>query len=57
MPELGEDFVRGLQDYTAGDPMREGVRWTHLTQPEMGERVTAAGTPVSRTGVKDLLRP
>jgi len=56
MPELGENFVRVLQDYTAGDPMREGVRWTNLTQQEIGERLTAAGTPVSRTVVKDLLR-
>jgi hypothetical protein len=36
--------------------MREGVRWTNLTQQEIGERLTAAGTPVSRTVVKDLLR-
>jgi hypothetical protein len=56
MPELGENFVRVLQDYTAGDPMREGVRWTNLTHQESGERFTAAGTPVSRTVVKDLLR-
>jgi hypothetical protein len=56
MPELGANFVRVLQDYTAGDPMREGVRWTNLTQQEIGERLTAAGTPVSRTVVKDLLR-
>lgn len=48
--------MRVLQDYTAGDPMREGVRWTNLTQQEIGERLTAAGTPVSRTVVKDLLR-
>lgn len=56
MPELGENFLGVLQDYTAGDPMREGVRWTNLTQQEIGERLTVAGTPVSRTVVKDLLR-
>jgi hypothetical protein len=53
---LEEHFLRVLQDYTAGDPMREGVRWTNLTQKEIGERLAAAGTPVSRTVVKYLLR-
>lgn len=55
MPELETNFLRVLQDYTAGDPMREGVRWTNLTLAEIGERVAAAGTPVSRTVVKALL--
>jgi Rhodopirellula transposase DDE domain len=56
MPELEAHFLRVLQDYTAGDPMREGVRWTNLTQKEIVERLAAAGTPVSRTVVKYLLR-
>jgi Rhodopirellula transposase DDE domain len=56
MPELEENFLRVLRDYTAGDPMREGVRWTNLTVKEIVGRLAAAGTPVSRTVVKDLLR-
>ena len=55
MPELETNFLRVLQDYTAGDPRREGVRWTNLTLAEIGERLAAAGTPVSRTVVKALL--
>jgi len=45
-----------LRDYTAGAPMREGVRWTTLTRKEMGERLAEGGTPVSRAVVKALLR-
>lgn len=56
MPELEENFLRVLQDYTAGDPMREGVRWTNLRVKEIVGRLAAAGTPVSKTVVKDLLR-
>jgi Rhodopirellula transposase DDE domain len=56
MPLLEENFLRVLRDYTAGDPMREGVRWTNLTREEIAERLAEAGTPVSVTVVKQLLR-
>ena len=45
-----------LRDYTAGDPMREDVRWTNLTRAEIAQRLKDAGTPVSVTVVKQLLR-
>jgi Rhodopirellula transposase DDE domain len=48
--------LRVLGDYTAGDPMRDHVRWTNLTQQEIVERVAAAGTPVSKTVITSLLR-
>jgi hypothetical protein len=53
---LEENFLRVLRDYTAGDPMRDTVRWTNLTEKEIGERLATAGTPVSVTVVKYLLR-
>jgi Rhodopirellula transposase DDE domain len=56
MPQLEENFLWVLRDYTAGDPMREGVRWTNLTREEIAERLAEAGTPVSVTVVKRLLR-
>src|SRR5512135_3305157 len=56
MPQLEENFLRVLRDYTAGDPMREGVRWTNLTRAESAQRLKEAGTPVSVTVVKQLLR-
>src|SRR5262249_28664919 len=55
MPELEEHFLQVLQDYTAGDPMQEGVRWTNLTLKEIGARLAVTGTPVSRPVVKELL--
>jgi hypothetical protein len=56
MPQLEENFLRVLRDSTAGDPMREGVRWTNLTRAEIAQRLKEAGTPVSVTVVKQLLR-
>jgi hypothetical protein len=56
MAELEANFLRVLQDYTAGDPMREEVRWTNLTLREIGEGLAVAGTAVSRVVVKALLR-
>lgn len=56
MPELEANFLVVLQDYTAGDPMREGVHWTNLTLKEIGEGLAVAGTAVSRVVVKALLR-
>jgi hypothetical protein len=56
MPQLEENFLRVLRDYTAGDPMREDIRWTNLTLSEIAQRLAEAGTPVSVTVVKQLLR-
>jgi hypothetical protein len=56
MPHLEENFLRVLQDHTAGDPMRQDVKWTDLTQGQIAERLAEAGTPVSTTVVKQLLR-
>jgi Rhodopirellula transposase DDE domain len=53
---LEDNFLRVLQDYTAGHPMREGVRWTNLTLKEIGGRLAEAGTAVSRGVIKALLR-
>ncbi len=56
MPHLEENFLRVLQDRTAGDPMRQDVKWTDLTQGQIADRLAEAGTPVSTTVVKQLLR-
>ena len=45
-----------LEDHTAGDPMRPGVRWTNLSRRQIARRVTELGTPVSRHVVSQLLR-
>lgn len=56
MPGLEANFLEVLQEYTAGDPMREGVKWTNLTLQEIAERLAEAGTPVSVPVVKQLLK-
>ena len=45
-----------LQDRTAGDPMRQEVRWTDLTYEQIADHLAEAGTPVSVPVVKQLLR-
>ena len=45
-----------LRDRTAGDPMRQGVRWTDLTDEQIAGHLAEAGTPVSVPVVKQLLR-
>lgn len=44
-----------LDEYTAGDPMREGVVWTNLTRGEIAEGLADEGFPVSVTVVDRLL--
>jgi len=56
MPKLEANFLTVLRDHTAGDPMREGVRWTHLTLREIADRLARTTTPVSVTVVKQLLK-
>jgi hypothetical protein len=56
VPHLEENFLRVVKDYTAGDPMRPDVKWTNLTLDQIAERLAEAGTPVSVTVVKQLLR-
>ena len=55
IPQLEENFLRILQDRTAGDPMRQEVRWTDLTFEQIAEHLAEAGTPVSVPVVKQLL--
>ena len=45
-----------LRDHTAGDPMRQEVRWTDLTYEQIAEHLAEAGTKVSVPVVKQLLR-
>ena len=55
-PRLEENFLKVLQDHTAGDPMRADVKWTNLSRRQIARRVTEFGTPVSRHVVSQLLR-
>jgi len=53
---LEENFCTLLAEFTAGDPMREGVLWTNLSRREISRRLAAMGTPASRYVVRKLLK-
>ena len=44
-----------LQDHTAGDPMREGVKWTNLSRRQIARQLKQRGTPASKNVVSRLL--
>jgi hypothetical protein len=53
---LEANFLDVLQDHTAGDPMREAVKWTDLTRREISRQLGERGTPAGRSVVKQLLK-
>ena len=55
MPELRDNFQEILRHHTAGDPMREDVKWTNLTKTEIANRLAQTSTPVSVNIVTQLL--
>jgi hypothetical protein len=55
-PQLEVNFLEVLRDHTAGDPMREDVRWTDLTREEISQRLAERGTPAGKRVVKQLLK-
>src|SRR5215470_18516272 len=55
-PTLEANLRHLLQEFTAGDPMREGVLWTNLSLRELSRRLLALGTPASRRTIRRLLR-
>ena len=55
-PQLEINFLELLAEFTAGDPMRNGVLWTNLSRCEISRRLGDMGTPVSRLTVHKLLK-
>ena len=55
-PNLEDNFRKILAEFTAGDPMREGVLWTNLSRREISRRLKEMGTPASRHTVRKLLK-
>ena len=56
MATLDENFRALLAEFTAGDPMRQGVLWTNLSRREISRRLGQMGTPASRHVVRKLLK-
>src|SRR4051812_25067521 len=55
-PAIEVNFHKVLEDHTAGDPMRVGVKWTNLSRRQIARRITKLGTPVSRHVASQLLK-
>ena len=53
---LDEAFLGVLENYTAGSPMDEEVKWTNLTRETIAERLKEEGFDVSVTVVDQLLK-
>jgi hypothetical protein len=55
-PTLEANLRALLHEFTAGDPMREGVLWTNLSLRELSRQLLVLGTPASRRTMRRLLR-
>ena len=56
-PGIDEQFLAVLREHTAGDPMREDVRWTDLTPREIAEGLNEEyQVQVSTTVIRKLLK-
>ena len=53
---LDQNFCTLLAEFTAGDPMRQGVLWTNLSRREISRRLAEMGTSASRHVVRKLLK-
>jgi hypothetical protein len=50
-----ENFLAVLREHTAGDPMREGVKWTNLSRRQISRKLSELGTPAGKNVVSRLL--
>lgn len=54
---LDEAFLRVIEAHTAGSPVDESIKWTHLTRQQIAERLAdAEGIAISVTVVDQLLK-
>ncbi|MFK0571062.1 ISAzo13-like element transposase-related protein, partial [Endozoicomonas sp.] len=54
-PSLVGNLLGVLHDHTAGDPMRQGVRWTKLSRRSISRQLEKTGTPANKDTVSKLL--
>ena len=54
-PHLIENLHTVLRTHTAGDPMRENVKWTNLSRRQISRQLGELGTPANKGTVSKLL--
>jgi len=50
-----QNFLAVLRDHTAGDPMRQDVKWTNLSRRQISRQLKELGTPAGKNVVSQLL--
>jgi hypothetical protein len=53
---IDEVFLKVIDDYIAGDPMDESIRWTNLSRNKIAAKIQEEGIDISVTVVKKLLK-
>jgi hypothetical protein len=53
---LEPNFLEVLRDHTAGDPMRQEIKWTDLTRRQISVLLAQKGTPAGKRVVRQLLK-
>lgn len=53
---INDIFLEVLSEHTAGNPMREDVKWTNLTKKEIIKAMAKRGISVSKNIVRKLLK-
>lgn len=53
---ISEEFLKIIENHTAGSPMNENVKWTDMTPQEISKHFKGIGLKVSVHVVKQLLR-
>jgi len=53
---IDDVFLNVLKNFTAGDPMDQKVKWTHLTHSEIVEAMSLEGIDISKPIVKKLFK-
>jgi len=54
---INEVFFQVIQDYTAGDPMDEKIKWTNLSLKQVSKKMADRGVVIGTKGVKKLYYP
>jgi hypothetical protein len=53
---IDEVFLKVIDNYIAGDPMDEKIRWTNLSHKKIAAKMSEQGIDISVTVVKKLLK-
>ena len=53
---IDQVFLKVIDDYIAGDPMDEKIRWTNLSQKQIAAKMQEQGIGISVTVVQKLLK-